>query len=268
MANGNLPACLAVTLPHEGGYTNDPRDPGNWTGGAVGVGELKGTNMGIAAHSFPNLDIKNLKQADVIPIYDRKYWRPVRGDDLPFGVDLAVFDYAVNSGVGRAPKELQRVLGVDADGQIGPITLKAAIMADGKATVQKLCVRRMSFLRGLRIWETFKRGWSRRVADVEAKAVAMWLARGASLAPAARRELEIESEIAGKTAQRQNGGAGGVGSTGGGTVGIDTIANGGPNWLLVGVVVVVVGVIVVGLVVQARKNKDRAAAYAAVATGA
>lgn len=266
MAKGNLAVCLAVTLPHEGGYTTDRRDPGNWTGGKVGVGQLKGTNMGIAAHSFPHLDIKNLTQADVIPIYGSKYWAPVRGDDLPFGVDLAVFDYGVNSGVGRAAKELQRVVGAKVDGKVGGETLKATIVADSKATIKAICARRLSFMQSLKIWETFKRGWSRRVADVEAKAMAMWIGRGAALDAQAREALRAEAEAAAGKANNQNKTAGGAVATGGGAGGVEVMTD--PNWLMVGGIIVVALVIAGLLAVHARKNSERAAAYSAAAKAA
>lgn len=266
MAKGNLPACLAVTLPHEGGYTRDTRDPGNWTGGKVGVGELKGTNMGIAAHSYPHLDIKNLTQADVIPIYEHNYWAPVRGGDLPFGVDLAVFDYGVNSGTGRAAKELQRVVGAKVDGKIGNETVKATIMADGKKTIKSICARRLSFMQSLKIWETFKRGWSRRVADVEAKAIAMYLSKGGALTAAHRQELEAEAKSAGSKSSTQGKAAGGATAGGGVLGGAEAMSD--PNWLVIVGVVVAVLVIVGLLAISARKNSARAEAYAMVANGA
>ncbi len=148
MAKGNFQPALADVLVHEGGYTADPRDPGNWTGGKRGVGLLKGTKKGISAAAFPHLEIKNLTDSQIADIYHGKYWVPIRGDDLPAGVDLSAMDYGVNSGVSRSAKDLQRVLGVDVDGRVGPVTLlaakalswvssKAQLEADAKAARDK-----------------------------------------------------------------------------------------------------------------------------------
>lgn len=104
MAKGNFPPALTDVLVHEGDYTNDRRDPGNWTGGKVGVGELKGTKKGIAAASYPHLDIKNLTDTKIAEIYEANYWRKIQGDELPAGVDLSGFDYSVNSGVSHSAK--------------------------------------------------------------------------------------------------------------------------------------------------------------------
>lgn len=261
MAKGNLSACLAITLEHEGGMSTVKSDPGNWTGGKVGKGVLKGTKYGVAASAYPNLDIKNLTLQDVQPIYDKNYWRRVRGDDLPAGVDLAVFDYGVNSGPSRSVKDLQRVLAVAVDGVVGDAqTLPALCKADGKAVIQKLCARRMSFLQGLKIWNTFKRGWSRRVADIEARGVAMWLIAKGAAGSTAGRVLRDEAQAADKTASNQNKSAGGVGAGGVGVGGGDVAMNGDPNWMLW----IFVGLLAVGAVVlflKSRHNKERSKAY-------
>lgn len=267
MAKGNLSACLPVVLAFEGGYTDDKRDPGNWTGGKVGLGKLKGTKYGVAAASFPNLDIKSLTIRDVEPIYEAKYWREISGDGLPIGIDLATFDFGVNSGVGRAAKYLQAVLGVKADGKIGGQTLRAAIVADKKATIQALCAKRLGFLQGLAIWKTYKGGWSRRVAQVEAKAVAMWLSSlgNGGLSAIDRDELKGEAAKAEDKARVMKSNAG-TSAAGGTLIGTwDTVMNGGPNWLVIAGVAVAVLVVVAVLVAKARHNKERADAYAAVA---
>lgn len=102
MAAGNLSACMPVILANEGGLSMIRSDPGNWTGGRVGVGALKGTNMGIAASSHPGLDIPNLTKPQVEAIYDREYWTPAGCNGLPAGLDLSHFDATVNSGLGRS----------------------------------------------------------------------------------------------------------------------------------------------------------------------
>src|SRR3990167_4520575 len=107
MTAKNFDACFQKTLGHEGGWGSDPHDRGNWTSGKIGVGELKGTKYGIAAHVYRDLDIRNLSLAEAKAIYRRDYWKKMAGDQQPAGVDLAVWDLAVNSGVGRS-KEIQK----------------------------------------------------------------------------------------------------------------------------------------------------------------
>jgi lysozyme family protein len=102
----------------------------------------------------------------VAPLYKKRYWDAVHGDDLPSGVDLVVFDCAVNSGVGRASKLLQRAAGVTDDGKIGPGTLQAVMAKDPKDLVDSFCDQRQAFLEALPTFATFGKGWSRRVAEV------------------------------------------------------------------------------------------------------
>ncbi|MFS8147968.1 glycoside hydrolase family 108 protein [Rhizobium sp. BR 249] len=262
MAKGNMSACLPITLAYEGGFTADRRDPGNWTGGAVGKGTLKGTKYGIAAASYPNLDISRLTLADVTPIYQRNYWRPLGAEALPAGLDLVTFDFGVNSGTARAAKTLQAVVGADVDGVIGAETLKKAAVSDVKKAIQSLCARRLGFLRGLTTWATFRGGWSKRVADVEARGVAMWLAASAHADPKAVLLEEAGKADAAAKKQRRSAGGSTVLATGG--VGSNAALGGEVNWLLiVGVVAVVV---IAGLLVmKARQNRERAAAYQALA---
>lgn len=178
---------LPLVLAHEGGFTRNPKDPGNWTGGKVGVGVLKGTKYGIAANTFPHLDIENLRVEDVGPIYRRNYWDAVKGDQLPAGVSYAVFDFAVNSGPRRAIMALQRAVGVADDGKIGPVTLAAIARRSPEDTITRICADRLAFMRRLSTWPTFGRGWLRRVEGVEREAIRMALAA----APIAPREPDL-----------------------------------------------------------------------------
>lgn len=244
---------LAAVLTYEGGYTNDRRDPGNWTGGKVGAGTLKGTKKGIAAASYPSLDIKNLSDARIAEIYRRDFWDKVKGDALPAGVDHSAMDYGVNSGPSRSIKDLQRVLGVSVDGLIGPATLKAAIIADAAKTIKAHCARRMSFLRSLAIWKTFGNGWSNRVAKVEALALSLVLTKS---------QLEAEAKAARDKAVAQGGGA--VATGGGGVI---EQTNGGLSGLPVWLILAAVGAVVVALVIRAVINSQRAKALGDAAKG-
>lgn len=173
MALASLERSLSLVFGHEGGLSLDRRDKGNWTGGAVGVGVLKGTKYGISAMAYPTLDIARLTLADAAAIYRRDYWRKISGESLPAGVDHAVFDFAVNSGPARAAKYLQTIVGVKADGVIGLVTLRAVEKLEPAFIVRELSKRRLDFLKSLPTWPTYGKGWAKRVAKVEAEALAM-----------------------------------------------------------------------------------------------
>lgn len=256
MQASNFKAALAVTLKHEGGFVNHPRDPGGATNKGITLATFRRYRPGATVN-----DLKAIKDVEVERIYRDGFWNPVTADFLQDGLDLAVFDFAVNSGPGRAARYLQAVVGVKQDGTVGPKTLKAANGMRGDVAVQKLCARRLSFVRGLRTWDVFGRGWSRRIADIEARGVAMWLAVNAT--PAGRKmSLDDEANRAGKTASAQSGGAaaaGGAGAAGGATdVAMD------PSMLLIGAAGLVVVAIV--LAMKSRVNSDRAEAYRVVAS--
>jgi len=117
--------------------------------------------------------MRGLTPEIVAPLYKANYWAKIGGDDLPIGVDHAVMDFAVNSGVGRAAKFLQRVIGVNDDGSIGPGTLQSVRRMDAEIVVTDLCNARLNFLKGLPTFDHFGNGWTRRINEVEAQAKAM-----------------------------------------------------------------------------------------------
>ncbi len=119
------------------------------------------------------IDIKLLKPADAAKVYRHYYWDVIRGDDLPAGVDYAVFDFAVNSGTGRAAKTLQSIVGSPADGAIGPNTLAAVRGKPAALTIGLLCDERQHFLERLPAFATFGKGWTARVARVRVAALGM-----------------------------------------------------------------------------------------------
>jgi lysozyme family protein len=134
----NFNACIGFTLRCEGGFTMNPEDRGNWTGGEIGVGLLKGTNFGLSAASYPHLNLRDLTPEAADAIYRRDYWQPVSGDELPAGLDVMVFDQAVNAGVGASVRLLQAALAVAVDGQMGPRTRLAARRADARGVILRL----------------------------------------------------------------------------------------------------------------------------------
>lgn len=165
MAIGTFERVKPHLLKHEGGYVDHPKDPG----GATNMGVTRDTLSDWRGHYVSKEDVRNLSVDEAHSIYKARYWDAVKGDQLPLGVDYATYDFAVNSGPSRAIKELQKVAGVEADGAIGPVTLDAVSKMDARSVVNRLCDRRLSFMRSIKggsLWKTFGKGWSRRVADV------------------------------------------------------------------------------------------------------
>lgn len=136
---------MSVVSVAEGGFTDDPRDAGNWTGGKQGVGELRGTNFGISAAAYPNLDIANLTREEAQAIYKRDYWDSIGAGDLDPALGLVAFDTAVNSGPGRA----------------------RAMLNQGITDPYEWIDQRREDYRGYRDFPTFGRGWLNRMDHVE-----------------------------------------------------------------------------------------------------
>jgi lysozyme family protein len=165
----NFDAALKAILHHEGGFVNHPNDPG----GMTNLGVTKKVWEEWVGHEVDEKAMRALTPEIVGPMYKAKYWDKVKGDDLPTGVDYCVFDAAVNSGPGRAAKWLQSCVGVEPDGGIGPKTLAAVAAFDPAELVEDYAKRRLSFLMDLPHWDTFGKGWGRRVAEVQTVASSM-----------------------------------------------------------------------------------------------
>lgn len=184
--------CLKQTLKHEGGYVDHPSDPGGATNLGITRKTLARWRKVTPWWKLPKAEVKALGVPEAGRIYEASYWRRVAGGKLPAGLDLALFDFAVNSGPDRAVKALQRQLRVSADGWIGPLTLDALKLRIGVAgvagLVTALCDGRMGFLQRLATFAIFSRGWSRRVADIRAAALAM---AGADPVPPTERKTEM-----------------------------------------------------------------------------
>ena len=159
----NFESALKAILHHEGGYINHPKDPG----GMTNLGVTKRVWEEWVGHEVDEKTMRNLTPEIVGPMYKTKYWDKIKGDDLPTGVDYVVFDAAVNSGPGRAAKWLQACVGVEPDGGIGPKTLAAVNAFDANQLIEDYAKRRLSFLMDLQTWDTFGKGWGRRVAEVQ-----------------------------------------------------------------------------------------------------
>ena len=165
----NFDKALTAVLHHEGGFSNNSADPG----GMTNLGCTKTTWEEWVGHPVDEKTMRALTPADVAPLYKRKYWDKIKGDELPAGIDYAVFDAAINSGPGRAVKWLQGCVGADMDGALGPKTLALVAATDQKQLVEDYAKRRLSFLTDLPTWSTFGKGWSRRVSEVEKTALSM-----------------------------------------------------------------------------------------------
>lgn len=168
----NWSASLAFLLQDEGGYVNNPADPGGRTN--LGVTAAVWRDWKKLPTTPTEFTMRALTPDDVEPLYHFRYWGAVNGDKLPVGVDYAVFDYSVNSGVHKAATVLQDLLGVTADGNIGPGTLAAvAAYEDVGKLIELYCAARLGYLKALPGWETFGDGWEPRVKRVEARALEM-----------------------------------------------------------------------------------------------
>jgi len=166
----NFKKCLEIILHHEGGYVNHPKDPG---------GE---TNLGVTKRVYEEhggtKDMKDLTVEDVAPIYKKGYWDKLKGDQLPSGLDLCVFDFGVNAGPGRAAKYLQNMIGTTPDGGIGPMTLEAvANYVEEQGGVDEVIKdyqnERQKYYESLSTFSTFGKGWTRRVNETTETAIRM-----------------------------------------------------------------------------------------------
>ena len=162
--------CLPLLLAHEGGYSNHPSDPGGPTNFGITIFDYrKYAKPGATAADVRAMTVEEAKR-----IYQARYWDAQRCDELPAGLDYAVFDYGVNSGIGRSAKALRRLLRLpDRSVTISDDVIAATHAVDPTTLVTKICDERLRFLRSLRTWPIFGAGWGRRVAEVKVAALAM-----------------------------------------------------------------------------------------------
>ena len=151
-------------IGHEGNFTDHRNDKGNWTGGRVGVGVLKGTKFGISAMTYPELDIKNLTLDQAKAIYFRDFWLRAGADQYDGAIGYQVFDAAVNHGIENAVRILQRAVRVADDGDVGPLTLKAVKAMSVTDVLMRFNAQRIRFYTRLSTWLDFGKGWMNRVA--------------------------------------------------------------------------------------------------------
>jgi lysozyme family protein len=189
MTASSYDMALARVLAHEGGYTNHPSDPGG------------PTNFGITIHDYRRYiksngtasDVRDMKLADAAKIYRARYWNALRCDQLPAGLDYALFDYGVNSGTGRAAKVMQRLLGQTPTGTMTDAAIAGIRNASPSVLIARLCDERLAFLKALKTWPVFGPGWGRRVAEVRRDALAM--AKGSIAPPATSAQASGKGQV-------------------------------------------------------------------------
>lgn len=145
--------CFDRLMGHEGGYSNDPRDPG---------GE---TRWGISKRAYPNVDIKNLTREAAKQIYYRDFWKTINADKLHDGVAFQLFDFAVNSGISTAIRYFQRAIGVADDGHWGPVSQQRADAMTEQDQMFLILAERLEFMTKLNNWPHASKGWARRIAN-------------------------------------------------------------------------------------------------------
>ena len=172
MARSRFDICLDEVLRHEGGYADHPADPGGATNLGITHETLARWRNVSPWWALPKSAVQALTRTEAAEIYRAGYWDRCQGDRLPVGLDLALFDFAVNSGPDRAIRMLQAELDVVADGQIGLLTLAAIKTRPAVPLIDALCDQRLTFLKRLSTFSTFGTGWTSRVAAVRKAALA------------------------------------------------------------------------------------------------
>lgn len=254
MATSTFSTALARVLAHEGGYTNHPSDPGG------------PTNFGITIYDYrkyvkPNAnaaDVRAMKVEEAKAIYRARYWDALACDELPAGLDYTLFDYGVNSGVGRAGKVLRRVLALpDDDWHVAADVLAAIARRDASALIVAVNDERLRFLQSLKTWPVFGKGWGSRVARVKSCSLALAsrtaLDDASARAPLPRVEASAKGHVTPPVSSRQ------IAQVGGGLAAALAAAG---HWLAAHPLVtggIVVGLIVViGGVAYALTRRQRA----------
>jgi lysozyme family protein len=163
----NFKECLDLVLQSEGGWVNNPQDPG----GETNLGVTKAVWEEYVGH--PVKTMKDLTKDDVAPLYELKYWRPCYCEVLPRGLDFVVFSMGVNAGPGRSVKLLQQSIGCVPDGVIGPRTRELISSSNGTTLIAKFSETRREYYRSLKTFPIFGRGWLSRVDKEEQEALNM-----------------------------------------------------------------------------------------------
>lgn len=154
----NFDQAFHKLLGHEGDYSDHPNDPGGAT--------RWGVTQRVARENGYSGDMRVYPVDLAKQVYRAQYWNAVRAEDMPTEIRYALFDAAVNSGVGQAVRWLQRAVGVADDGKIGSVTMLAVSNANADLVSRKMLAQRLRFMTDLKNWPSFSRGWARRIADL------------------------------------------------------------------------------------------------------
>jgi len=165
----NWKRSFELMLQSEGGFVNHPSDPG----GMTNLGVTKATWENWMGRHSDEAEMRGLTPEKVEPMYKKKYWDAVRGDELKVGIDYLMFDFAVNAGAGRAIKTLQTAIGVPADGGFGPITMASMKSFEPVKLIERFSQAKEDFYRSLNTFDVFGKGWLNRVERVKAEALKM-----------------------------------------------------------------------------------------------
>ena len=165
----NWDNAFKLLLASEGGFVNHPSDPG----GMTNLGVTKATWENWIGRQSDEAEMRSLTPQKVEPLYKKKYWNAVRGDELDAGIDYILFDFAVNAGAFRCVKTIQRALNITADGVIGHVTLKAIQETNAEDFINNFSAAKETFYRSLNNFPTFGKGWLNRVAEAKKTAEGM-----------------------------------------------------------------------------------------------
>lgn len=270
----NMEVSMTWMLGWEGGFVNHKKDPGG------------ATNKGVTQRVYDNFrgrkglgrqSVKLITTDEVTEIYVMQYWRPARCDDLPAGLDYAVFDFAVNSGVSRAAKELQRLVNVKMDGIIGDETLRAVHSVDVVELIEAYCAARLAFVKRIRhkvtkelLWKTFGTGWKRRIVGesdgIQSHDIGV-LDRAVALVMQTAQDLPVPTPVHTPTTNDEDRSSPLQSKTVVATAGQMALYGGaGYKWLVETVTLeerlVVIGVVVVGVVLAGFVMRERFRAWA------
>ncbi|WP_372425209.1 glycoside hydrolase family 108 protein [Salinarimonas chemoclinalis] len=169
-ADRRFDACVTIVLQLEGGYVDDPHDPGGATNMGITLNTLRDWRKD---QSLGPDDVKALTETEAKAIYRANYWNPMQCDGLPAGVDLSVFDFGVNAGPSRSVKLLESLVGTAQDGIMGPQTLAATAAQDAPDLIRRFADGRIAYYRSLSGWDRYGNGWTNRTNTVEKDALAM-----------------------------------------------------------------------------------------------
>lgn len=242
--------CHPITAAHEGGWSDHKDDPG----GATMYGVTQAVyDAWRVKRGLPRRSVRMIEKSEALEIYRKNYWEASGAPALFPGVDLSVYDAAVNSGVARARKWL----------------LASAGNADNAVTVRKICRARLSFMQSLAIWKTFGKGWGRRVADIEVRGVATALKAQGNSGAQIRAMAMVESAGAVKSASNARKGeqaaAAGAAADVAAASYVDASSVDWTALALLGAFGLAIILLIVFLNARKRADQERAAAYAALA---